>query len=182
MRKPHQILRVVDDHELVNSVKEGEQGAFRELYQRHARSVAGTVYRLLGRDDEVDDVIQETFLEAYRAMGDLRDPGSVRGWLRTTAVRCTYRKLRRRRRRRRLTKLVQQDAHVEVNSRDEELTATLYTALEQIDPDLRVPWILRHLEERSLAEVADMCEISVATTKRRLAKARDRLRRRLDHE
>ncbi len=171
-----------DDRSLIARVSRGDESAFRVFYSRHARYVAGTVYRLLGRDDEVDDVVQDTFLKALGAIQGLQEPERVRSWLCTIAVRCVYQRLHRRRRRRSLRQAIHQQSSVLANARDDALTSELYEALEQIAPKLRVPWILRHLEEHTLAEVAALCGISVATTKRRLSKAKSWLQRRLDHE
>src|SRR5207253_3230020 len=66
-------------------------------YRRYARYVAAVALRLIGRDDEVDDVVQEVFLTALRKLGGLRDPEAIRGWLATVTVRVAGRRLRRRR-------------------------------------------------------------------------------------
>src|ERR1051325_10698207 len=67
------------------------------LYRTYARYVASIALRLLGRDDEVDDVVQEVFISALRGLRNLREPGAIRGWLATVTVRIARRKLRRRR-------------------------------------------------------------------------------------
>src|SRR5258708_2484860 len=66
-------------------------------FRRYSRYVAAVALRLLGRDDEVDDVVQEVFLAALRGMRRLREPEAVRGWLATVTVRIAGRRLRRRR-------------------------------------------------------------------------------------
>src|SRR5882724_4133635 len=67
------------------------------VFRGHARYVAAIALRLLGCDDEVDDVVQEVFVAAMRGLHTLREPAAIRGWLATVAVRVARRKLRRRR-------------------------------------------------------------------------------------
>src|SRR4051812_10909550 len=67
------------------------------MFQQHARYVARVVLRVLGRDHEVDDVVQEVFLTAMTGLAAVRSPLAVRGWLKTIAVRKACRHLRRRR-------------------------------------------------------------------------------------
>ncbi len=170
-----------DGTNLVRRARQGDEAAFHDIYRLHVRSVAGTAYRLLGREDEVDDVIQETFLEAYRALDNLQDPQRLRAWLRTIAVHKAYRKLNQRRRTRQLADALAKEESSSGKSRDEILTLTLYQALDGLDPKLRVPWILRHIEGHTINEVAELCQTSLATVKRRLKKAQSRLQRRLSH-
>src|SRR5262249_11244301 len=68
-----------------------------EVFRVHSRYVAGVATKLLGRDDEVDDVVQDVFLEARSRLDSLRDPAALRGWLATITVRTAVRKLRWRR-------------------------------------------------------------------------------------
>ena len=153
--------------------------AFTVLYQRHARYVAGVVYRILGSDADVDDVVQETFLDARAGLGSLADPRALRGWLVTIAVRRVHRLLRRRRRRALLFFGLVETSPRSSDPRDRQPADDLYDALERLPPDLRLPWTLARVEELTLPEVAEACEVSLATVKRRLAEAEERIARRL---
>src|SRR5256885_1917782 len=66
-------------------------------FRAYAAYVAAIATRLLGRDDEVQDVVQETFLSALTGMERLREPDAVKGWLATVTVRIASRRLRMRR-------------------------------------------------------------------------------------
>ena len=61
------------------------------------RTWRASVYGCSGRDDELDDLVQDVFLEAHRGLGQIRDAGSVKGWLARICVRRAVRRLRRRR-------------------------------------------------------------------------------------
>src|SRR5262249_12996466 len=68
-----------------------------DLFRRYAPYVATIGIRLLGRDDELDDLVQEVFIEAYRGLHQLRSADSVKAWLARITVRRATRRLRRRR-------------------------------------------------------------------------------------
>ena len=64
------------------------------LYHDYSRYVAAIAFRLLGRDSEVEDIVQDVFLDAVRGIGKLRDPAATRGWLATLTVRTARRRIR----------------------------------------------------------------------------------------
>lgn len=156
--------------------------AFEALYVAHARYVAGVVYRIMGNDPDVDDIVQETFIDAIAGLERLEDSGAVRAWLVTVAVRRTRRTLGRRRRRATFLFWLADYAPRASDPRDRRAADELYDALARIPEDLRIPWALHRVEQMSLPETAAVCEVSLATVKRRIADAEDRLTRRLgDH-
>src|SRR5512142_2151499 len=67
------------------------------IYRLHSAYVATVGLRLLGNDAELDDLVQEVFIEAHHGLAQLRDPAAVRGWLARICVRKSVRRLRRRR-------------------------------------------------------------------------------------
>jgi RNA polymerase sigma-70 factor (ECF subfamily) len=170
----------MDDTELVERIRRHDQDAYRILYMRHARYLAGVVFRLLGADEEVDDVLQESFVAAVEGIGKLQEPDRLRRWLVTIAVRKVTRVLSARRRRARLASsfaIIAPKAHLPSG----QWSATeLHRALETLPPKLRVAWVLSRVEQLELADIASDCSVSVATAKRRIAQADQRIRRWLD--
>jgi len=168
----------ISDAALVERARQADEAAFTALYQRHARYLAGVVYRLMGDDEELDDIIQETFIQAGDALDRLDHPDRVRAWLVTIAVRRAHRHLARRRRRwfllSRLTEITAPASDPAQRGEVDEL----YRALDRLPEDLRTPWVLHRIEQLSLPEVADACEVSLATVKRRIAEAEQRIERR----
>jgi RNA polymerase sigma-70 factor, ECF subfamily len=169
----------VDDAALAARAQKDEAGAFSALYARHARYIAGVAYRLMGDDGDVDDVVQETFLDAADGIHALADPAAVRAWLVTIAVRRVKRLLARRRRRRFLFWQFAEMAPRSSDPRDRAPVDGLYDALDTLPIDLRVPWVLSRIEQVTLAEVARICDVSLATIKRRIADADARIERRI---
>jgi RNA polymerase sigma-70 factor, ECF subfamily len=171
----------IDDASLVEQARAGDDRAFVALFKRYARYVAGIAYRLMGERDEVEDVVQETFTDASMNLGQLRDPGGFKSWLVTICVRRVHKRLARRRRWR---WFVAEAVHYEPTASDPEQRAqlvALYQALESVAVDERVAWVLHHVEGETLPVVAEQCGVSLATVKRRIARAEEKIERRL-HE
>lgn len=174
-----------DDAALVAQARAGQAGpaararAFETLYRRHVRYVAGVTYRLLGNDAEVDDVLQEAFLDAAGALGGLREPAEFRAWLVRIAIRRIYRRMARKRRWRWLQSAVQEVAPQVSDPHARQRVHELYEALGTLPAKLRIPWTLHTVDGETLPDVARLCDISLATAKRRVADAGARLDRRL---
>ncbi len=167
------------DEVLVSRILRGDSDAFRVLYRRHARYVAGVIVRICGDDTELDDIMQDTFVRVAQRLDSLRDPSRVRPWLVTIAVRMTTERLERRRRRGRLQRAVAPHHPQMSDPRQQARADELYAALDQLPPKFRVPWMLNRVEGQALDDVAVACDVSLATVKRRIAEAQIRLDRRL---
>ncbi|HEX9295475.1 MAG TPA: RNA polymerase sigma factor [Polyangiaceae bacterium] len=171
-----------EDARLVERVQLDDETAFRALYVRHARYVAGVIYRLLGNDSELDDIVQETFVDATQGLKSLEDPSSLRRWLVVVAVRKVKTLLARRRRRSFFRWSLGQVTPTHSNPSDGQLIDDLYEALDDLPAKLRIPWVLSRIADQSLPEVALICGVSLATVKRRIVEADERLQRRIDVE
>lgn len=146
-----------------------------DLYDRHAAHVARVALKVLGSNQDVDDVVQEVFIIAARKLDTLTDPTSIASWLATIAVRRIQRKLRRRK----IGFLFGRAPQVDPDSvvapgcplDDRVAIAQVYAALERLPTAARIAWALRYMEGEKLSEVATMCGCSLATAKRRIAVA-----------
>jgi len=150
------------------------------IYRDHSSYVATVGFRLLGNDAELDDLVQEVFIEAAHGLSQLRDPSAVRGWLARICVRRSVRRLRRRR--------LRQMLHLDDVANHVESTPPLapeqladvrraYRVLERLPADERVVWILRYIEGESLDEIAQLCDCSKSTVQRRIRAAQARFDR-----
>jgi RNA polymerase sigma-70 factor (ECF subfamily) len=165
------------DAALVVEARAGAEWASEALFRRHAPAINGLVYRLVGRDVDLDDLVQETFAQAFTSLHRLQAPASFASWLAGIAVRTTYKMLRRRRL---LTRLgLRRSEPVDpdtVVSRDAppDVAADLrrvYAVVGALAPKLRVALVLRRVEGASLEEIAELTGASLATVKRRIAEA-----------
>lgn len=145
--------------------------------------MAGLAYRLMGRDDEVDDVVQDVFLAYFRFHGDIREPAAVRGWLATTTVRVVRRRLRLRR----IGFLLRLQDRIDpkelhafgASPEDSAVLTSIHRVLESVAVNERIAWVLRYLEQEQIDDVARICSCSPATAKRRIAAAHSVVKRAL---
>lgn len=169
---------------LVQRLQRGEREAEELLYRRYARYVAGTVARLVGSLDETEDVLHDTFLIAFAKIRTLRSGQAVRAWLAQIAVSQVHRRLRRKRLLRRLGLDRGADnvgmellASAECGAETRADLARIDAALAGAPLRERSAWVLRRVEGWSLDEVAAACRCSLATAKRRVAAADERIRK-----
>jgi RNA polymerase sigma-70 factor (ECF subfamily) len=144
------------------------------IFRRYSSYVAAISFRLLGRDHEIDDVVQEVFLAATSGLQNLRDPMAIKGWLATVTVRAVRRKLRFRRLRACLGLDAETDYSrlaIDASQHKTLLITRAYQVLDQLPIDAKIAWVLRHVEGESLEAVAAHCGCSLATAKRRIAAA-----------
>lgn len=142
-------------------------------FQTWAPYVAGVAIRLMGRDQDVEDVVQDVFVEAMRTLATLREPAREKAWLASVAVRVVMRRLRRRRIARLLGLAETWDpSWLQAPEADPEQRALLrqvYRLLDDFPANERIAWSLRYLEGEKLEDVAALCGCSLATAKRRIS-------------
>jgi RNA polymerase sigma-70 factor (ECF subfamily) len=155
-----------------------------ELFKQHSAFVARLVFRLLGREDEVDDVVQDVFVSLFGNLRTIRRPEAVRAWLATTAVRMARRRLRLRK----IGFLLGRSQRVDPmsleghgSSAEDRLSLwTVHRTLERVSVNARLAWVLHHLEQEGIEEVAGLLDCSKATVKRRIAEAQRKIKKALD--
>jgi RNA polymerase sigma-70 factor (ECF subfamily) len=133
----------------------------------------------------VADLVQETFVEAFGSIGRLRDVDALPAWLRQIAVNRARSCIRRRARLRLFGALgfvdVPDPASKSASPEVREALAETYRIIEALPVDLRIAFTLRFVDGRELVEVAEACQVSLATIKRRLVTAEARFRRMAAH-
>ena len=166
-----------DDAQLVVRARQGEEFAFEVLYRRHVQFVAAVAFRVGRVTADVDDIVQETFVIAFRRISQLAQPGAFRGWLAQIAISLVHRRLRFSR----LFRLFRDDDEREAtlaSMASSEASPEVRAQLAQVDAivgrlplEQRTAWILRFVLGCTLEEVAAGGHCSLATAKRRLASA-----------
>lgn len=172
------------DGELVERALEGDAWAEEAIYRRHVHEIGNLTHRLLGDPAEAQDVVQDAFALAFERLGKLRQPEALRSWLKRIAFRQINRRYRRRRLQRTLgvgrtgdpsmlEELAREDAPQEVRVQ----LGQLDRVLTRLPAEMRLCWILRHVQGESLEDIAALCGRSLATVKRRIAGAEERMRK-----
>jgi RNA polymerase sigma-70 factor (ECF subfamily) len=169
------------DGALVVAARGGEEWAREALFRRHGPLVNGLAYKLMGRDADVDDLVQETFVQALASLRSLRSEQTFASWIASITVRTAHKVMRRRRLLERLglhssveldwdglvSKTAPPDVHADL--------MRLYRLVETLPVKVRIPLILRRVDGASLPEIAHLTDCSLATVKRRLAEGERRL-------
>jgi RNA polymerase sigma-70 factor, ECF subfamily len=171
----------VDDRALVDATLAGDREAFGVLVERETGTVYRACLRILGRPHDAEDVTQESFVAAYRAIGGYRGDGSLRGWLLRIATRQAFRRLAQRRPTADLeavpeTFLADSRADPTCVAVATELRSEMRDAVEALPEPYREVVALRFFAELSLAEVADATGRPINTVKTHLRRGLDRLR------
>ncbi len=171
----------VDDHALVDAVRSGDRQAFGLLVERETASVYRACHRILGRRHDAEDVTQESFVAAYRAIGGYRGEGSLRGWLMRIATRRAFRHLAQRRPEAELDVVAEPilaDAAADPNRLvvAAEARAEIRDAVAHLPDPYREVVALRFFGDLSLAEVAEATGRPINTVKTHLRRGLERLR------
>lgn len=162
---------------LADALRAGDGRAVATLFDLYGAHVERVLIRTIGRDTEMDDMVQDVFLGAYRSATKYQgNDDQLKAWISRIAV-FTARGYLRKRKRKWWLRSADPGEMPEQNSKEpsphtSEVLRRTYLILDQMGPDLRIPFALRELESMELAEIAQTCECSVSTIKRRLARAR----------
>jgi RNA polymerase sigma-70 factor, ECF subfamily len=172
-----------DDDEVVARVCAGDRFLFEVLMRRHNRTVFRAARAILRSDDEAEDVMQHAYVRAYEHLAEYEGRARFSAWLTRIAV---YEALARLRRRKRVGPLdeageeseTMADHHAspEQHASNAELRGFTEAAIDELPPDFRIVFMLRAVEQMSVANVAECLGIPEDTVKTRYFRARQRLR------
>ncbi|MBL8603963.1 MAG: sigma-70 family RNA polymerase sigma factor [Myxococcales bacterium] len=158
----------------------GDARAFQELYRLHRRDVGRLVARLMGPRPEVDDVVQEVFLQVFRSLVSFRGESRFSTWLHRVTVNVTLMNIRAARSRPGLGNeltpaheptAAEEDSPFDVSARNQRMRA-LYAILDTLSEKKRAVFILHDIEGVAAAQIAEMVDSPVLTVRTRLFYAR----------
>ena len=171
------------DVELIHRVQSGDTGAFDELMTRYAASVYKVTYSLLRNHADADDLSQETFIRAYKAIGRFDEQYQFYTCVRRIAVNLCFNHLKRSKKFRFESLPMADGEAVSVDiadprpqSADSGLRRDLDRALAKLPSDQRAVFVLRVNEEMSYDEISKALGIPAGTVMSRLNRARQKLR------
>jgi len=171
----------VDDHAFIDAIRAGDREAFGLLVDRESAAVYRTCVRILGRQHDAEDVTQESFVAAFRALASYRGDGPPRAWLLRIATRQAYRRLSQRRPTAEL-EAAGEVALADAGADPQRVVAAVETRDEVRDAVAALPepyrevLSLRFFGELSLAEVAEATGRPLGTVKTHLRRGLERLR------
>ncbi len=168
---------------LVDRCLTGEQAATRELFRRHRNRVHACLFRVLGGNRDMDDLLQDAFLQVFQSLRGWRAEASLATWIDRVAVRVAYRYLSQRGRRVQTDVLADDEDAVAAGDRYTEGPGMrrqlardgvkrLYAVLDTLSPAARLAFTLHEIDGRTIAETAQLVGSSVTATKLRVWRAR----------
>jgi len=182
-----------DDQALVERLQAGDQVAYAELVEQHAGQIYRLALRLMGNEADAEDVLQETFLSAFKAIDRFEGRSSLSTWLYRIANNAALMRLRRKE-----PDQVSIDEPIERDNGDlmprqffdfcclpeedlmrDEAREVMQRAIEDLSPTLRSVFVMRDIQGLSTQETAEALELSVSAVKSRLMRARLKLREQL---
>jgi RNA polymerase sigma-70 factor (ECF subfamily) len=167
--------RATEDLELAARCVAGDTAAQRDLFERERRHVHATLFRIVGSNHDMDDLVQEAFFEVYRSLRGFRGEASLRTWIDRCTVRVAYAHFARRPRTPHLALAAAPEPEspsAEARILAREATGRLYAELGRLDPKQRIAFTLHVVDGRPLREVASLTESSIVATKSRIWRAR----------
>jgi RNA polymerase sigma-70 factor (ECF subfamily) len=170
------------DVELARRAAAGDRVAQHELFVAQRANVHRALFRILGGNRELEDLLQDAFIEIFRALPSFRGDSTLGRWCQTIAVRVAYLAISRRRPPTVDLSLVEDtvasDADLRRHVQVREVARRLYTVLDRIEPKQRIAFALAVIDGKSLAEVAALTGSSVFAIKTRVWRARREVMRR----
>src|SRR5712691_9109985 len=173
--------------DLVARACQGDQEAFRLIFERYSRPVISFIYDLVSNRDLAEELTQETFVRAYRSLHTLREETKLSTWIFGIAKNVARESLRARAR---IDRHVDLDDKLVLNLRDrgpvpvkqllnKELNSVIQNSLALLDDDKRLVFTLKVFQQCSYEEIAEITGFSIPKLKTDLHRARAEMRRRI---
>jgi RNA polymerase sigma-70 factor, ECF subfamily len=180
------------DAAAIAQIRDGDADAFRVLVERHSRSVFRLAFRMTGNEQDAEDLVQETFLRAFRQIRKYDGRASFGTWLYRIAANCSLDLIRLRKRR--------QEQQTPVDEDGQELTSTVKSetpapdrlafsgelqkllgpALQRLSPVERTAFVLRHYEGMCIEDIGEALGVQAGAAKHSVFRAVQKLRRALE--
>ena len=191
---PRQTDPGVDEARLIQEVRAGRTDSFEYFVRRYQRKITRVAYRLLRDSGEADCAAQESFLRAYQNLSEFREGSTFETWLTRICINWCKDRLKRRR----LVLYFHQapageepesgpheiaahpDPSPERRALSREIRERLRLAMESLSPRQHTVFVLKHLEELSIPEIAELTGLDSGTIKSHLFRAAHKMRERLE--
>jgi RNA polymerase sigma-70 factor (ECF subfamily) len=171
--------------ELIAGVRQGDENAFRLIFEQHHRFVFRFLYGMVGERRLAEELMQETFMQAYKNIGTVRDEAKFLSWLCGIARHVALHSLRSRQGKNQwigiddqeVAELKEAQGNPETKILNAELKAVIHDALAALDDDKRGVFILKVLQQMSYEEIAEVTGFSIPKLKTDLHRAKAQMRR-----
>ncbi|SRR6266852_655315 len=181
----------MDDAAAVARVRSGEKDTFRLLVERHSHIIFRLAFRMMENEQDAEEIVQETFLRAYRALDGFESRANFGTWIYRIALNRCYDVLAQRKARPvtqpqedpEAPDLIEQIPTTNPNQErrvlSQEIGVRVRSAMEQLTTGERIAFTLRHFEGRSIEEIAQVLNVREGVAKNRVHRAVKKLRQEL---
>lgn len=175
-----------DEGSWVSRAKQGDQTAFEAIFEHYERQIYGFIYRMMGNAEDANDLTQECFIRAYKALGQTSEDLNVSAWLHRIASNACLDVLRRRQRIRWLPWEAHKHEHLlhgrplddpERNALSQETQTTVQRVLGEMSARNRMALVLREYEGMSCEDIGQVMGLSRSAVKSVLFRGREEFRK-----
>ena len=180
------------DAEAAREARLGNQQAFRVLVERHSRALFRLAYRMTGNEHDAEDLVQESFLRAYKQLVKFNERAAFGTWLHRICVNCSLDMIRARKTRREIQNKIEDERtgnwleqvaapgpSPERLMQSSQVTELLEPALNALTENERAAFVLRHYEGSNIEEIAQALGVETSAAKHSVYRAVQKLRRSL---
>jgi len=168
------------DAQVVRDVLAGDRDSYRLLVRRYGDVLHGHALRMAGSPDEAAELVQRALVQGFKKLHTCREPERAGAWLFRILANLCKDHVRSPRRRdvplAVVASALPSDADPASDAADAEIRARVWSALDALTPEQREAFVLKHVEGRSYEEIAAVMDLSVASLKMRVHRAREALR------
>ena len=179
------------DAAAVARARTGDSDAFRSLVERHSRNVFRLAFRMTGNENDAEDIVQETFLKAYKQLNRYESRSSFGTWLFRIAANCSLDLIRSRKHRQevamlddedrdRLAALPSSDPGPDRLAVSKQVGQRVTEAMAELTAQERTAFVLRHFEGLSIEQISGMLGVGGNAAKHSIFRAVQKLRRALE--
>ena len=180
-----------NDHSIVRAVLAGDKEAYGALVRAHSASVFRVAFRIAGNEADAEEIVQEAFLRGYQRLESYQGRSTFGTWIYRIAVNCAlnrigqpgieadYRHGDESDPEAKTVQVAARDADPERVLLSKEITVAQDMAMQRLTPTEKSAFVLRHLEERSTSEIAEVLNIAPNAAKQAVFRAVQKLRREL---
>jgi len=172
------------DQEAAKRAGAGDQGAFRVLVERHSHAIFRLAFRMTGNEQDAEDLVQETFLRAYKQLHRFDGRAAFGTWLYRICMNCSLDLIRARKTSEEtapnwLEQIPGRQPSPERLSQSQEIASLLRPALDRLSETERSAFILRHYEGCAIEQIAEILGVQAGAAKHSVFRAVQKLRKAL---
>jgi len=179
------------DHSVIRAVLAGDKEAYGALVRAHSATVFRVAFRITGNEADAEEIVQEAFLRGYQRLESYEQRSAFGTWIYRIAVNCAinrinqpgieaeYRHGEESDPEEKTVQVPGKDADPERVLLSREISAAQEMAMQRLTPTEKTAFVLRHLEDRSINEIADVLGIASNAAKQAVFRAVQKLRREL---